>query len=327
MSARNTPKVASRTLAKSTPSLLASTSSSSSAARANAAARQPPTPAARQTSARKLAAASSRDDVRFATHSGDDNDTNDGDDAALNTGFAATKQTTSKLPTLQTPLRKVPALPALATPKANVRGRIGAMTTSMDARMTPESGPPSHRPQRPAQQHPALFRSNTADEMLVTAAAPASQRKTPAANRANVTALATPGGGCSGGDEASALTVAVRVRPLNARELAQPGVQNVLAIGADNATLTARYVATADGNACVQQQFRFDRAFWSCNEEHANYAGQRRVFEGTALPLIDSALKGYNACLFAYGQTGSGKSYSMMGIDAGEEPFECISNR
>ena len=31
------------------------------------------------------------------------------------------------------------------------------------------------------------------------------------------------------------------------------------------------------------------------------------------LDVVDSAFKGYNACVFAYGQTGSGKTYTMMG--------------
>lgn len=29
--------------------------------------------------------------------------------------------------------------------------------------------------------------------------------------------------------------------------------------------------------------------------------------------MIDSVIKGYNACIFAYGTTGSGKTYTMTG--------------
>lgn len=103
---------------------------------------------------------------------------------------------------------------------------------------------------------------------------------------------------------------------MNARELAQAGVTNVISVRGNE--LIARVGQSADSSACVSHRFQYDRAFWCCNESHENYADQRQVFEGTALPLIDKAFEGYNACLFAYGQTGSGKSYSMMGIDAGE---------
>lgn len=40
---------------------------------------------------------------------------------------------------------------------------------------------------------------------------------------------------------------------------------------------------------------------------------QHSIYVTLGLPLIDSALEGYNACIFAYGQTSSGKTYTMMG--------------
>ena len=45
------------------------------------------------------------------------------------------------------------------------------------------------------------------------------------------------------------------------------------------------------------------------------YAKQNTLFEHLGRPLIQSAMKGFNCCIFAYGQTGSGKSFSMMGDD------------
>lgn len=116
--------------------------------------------------------------------------------------------------------------------------------------------------------------------------------------------------------EISNLTVAVRVRPMNAKECTTQSVQNIITVNNDEITVLAG--TTADSSAGVSHTFQYDHAYWSCNDQHANYADQETIFNGTALPLLDNAFDGYNACLFAYGQTGSGKSYSMMGIDSGK---------
>lgn len=112
-------------------------------------------------------------------------------------------------------------------------------------------------------------------------------------------------------DELTNLTVAVRVRPMNARELSHVGTIN--AVKVHNNELTIR----ANGNLSMSTDhiFQYDHVFWSCDESDENYASQECLFRTMGEPLLANAFRGYNACLFAYGQTGSGKSYSMMGQD------------
>ncbi|XP_009951789.1 PREDICTED: centromere-associated protein E, partial [Leptosomus discolor] len=52
--------------------------------------------------------------------------------------------------------------------------------------------------------------------------------------------------------------------------------------------------------------FSYDRVF------HSNDNTQQ-LYEGVAVPIIQSAVQGYNGTIFAYGQTASGKTYTMMG--------------
>lgn len=110
--------------------------------------------------------------------------------------------------------------------------------------------------------------------------------------------------------EVSNLTVVVRIRPMNAKECTTPLVNRVVHVEKSNEISVK--------NSFNVDTYVYDNVFCSYDSDDIeNYANQETVFKGTALPLIDKAFEGYNACLFAYGQTGSGKSYSMMGIDTG----------
>lgn len=110
--------------------------------------------------------------------------------------------------------------------------------------------------------------------------------------------------------ENSNLTVAVRIRPMNAKECTTPLVSRVIRVQNSSEIIVTTGI--------TEDTYTYDNVFCSYDsDDKKNYANQETVFKGTALPLIEKAFEGYNACLFAYGQTGSGKSYSMMGIDTG----------
>jgi len=72
------------------------------------------------------------------------------------------------------------------------------------------------------------------------------------------------------------------------------------------------------------KQHQFDQVF-------DNFATQEQVFEDTKY-LVQSAIDGYNVCIFAFGQTGSGKTFTIYGTEsnpgltprATRELFNCI---
>ncbi|XP_012280682.1 kinesin-like protein KIF14 [Orussus abietinus] len=107
--------------------------------------------------------------------------------------------------------------------------------------------------------------------------------------------------------ESSNLTVGIRVRPLNIKEVNEPKIFPVVQINGQSITVDCE---------SSQHTFSYDHCFVShldaCTPGHAS---QETVFNTMVLPLVQSAFEGYNVCLFAYGQTGSGKSYSMMGTE------------
>lgn len=112
-------------------------------------------------------------------------------------------------------------------------------------------------------------------------------------------------------DEVSNLTVAVRIRPINSKELSCVGVSNVVRVRGTDLILRTNPAGTT--GMSTDHIFQYDHLFWSCDETNPLYANQEDVFMTIGKPLLNSAFRGYNACLFAYGQTGSGKSFSMMG--------------
>jgi hypothetical protein len=59
------------------------------------------------------------------------------------------------------------------------------------------------------------------------------------------------------------------------------------------------------GDGYKEEEYQFDSFF-------GHSATQEEIFEDTKM-LMQSAIDGFNVCVFAYGQTGSGKTYTIQG--------------
>ncbi|XP_072289953.1 uncharacterized protein [Eucyclogobius newberryi] len=92
------------------------------------------------------------------------------------------------------------------------------------------------------------------------------------------------------------IRVFCRIRPVNQTEAAQGSA--VVVEKMDDYSVN---VETPRG----PREFQFDQVF-------SAEATQEDLFQD-ASRLIQSAIDGYNVCIFAYGQTGSGKTYTMVG--------------
>jgi len=110
--------------------------------------------------------------------------------------------------------------------------------------------------------------------------------------------------------------VAVRVRPLNKREI---DMESNIIIKMDN---SGKKTTIINPNMPSDiKDFTYDHSYWSSDSRDRHFATQEQVFSDLGKDVINSAFDGYNACIFAYGQTGAGKSYTMMGM---QESFGLI---
>ncbi|XP_034776230.2 kinesin-like protein KIF13A isoform X4 [Acipenser ruthenus] len=111
----------------------------------------------------------------------------------------------------------------------------------------------------------------------------------------------------------SKVKVAVRVRPMNRREI-ELNTKCVVDMEENQTVLRPPPSNSKGENRKQTKVFAFDYCFWSMDESNVTkYAGQEVVFKSLGEGILENAFQGYNACIFAYGQTGSGKSFSMMG--------------
>eukprot|EP00501_MAST-03F_sp_TOSAG23-6_P000823 GSMAST32.ASY1.ANO1.853.1 assembled CDS len=110
----------------------------------------------------------------------------------------------------------------------------------------------------------------------------------------------------------SAVQVAVRVRPLNAREIAG-GARNICTMSGKN---EANIPNTTNRN---EKQLIHPYA--------SNIASQEDIFNDLGNYILENAFEGYNCSMFAYGQTGSGKTYTMFGEDIEKKNGQRQSNK
>ena len=95
------------------------------------------------------------------------------------------------------------------------------------------------------------------------------------------------------------IRVYCRARPMNRDEISRK-TNDVLSFP-DEFTISCE---TKNGQ---NKKFAYDSVF-------GPLSSQDQVFEETK-GLVQSAVDGYNVCIFAYGQTGSGKTFTMQGTD------------
>ncbi|XP_038074690.1 kinesin-like protein KIF16B isoform X2 [Patiria miniata] len=116
----------------------------------------------------------------------------------------------------------------------------------------------------------------------------------------------------------ASVKVAVRVRPINKREI-NLGSTCIISTEGKKTSITNLKIPAHSGEGEVGlgrervKTFTYDYSYWSVNPSDPQFASQERVFSDLGQDVLKSAFEGYNACIFAYGQTGSGKSYTMMG--------------
>eukprot|EP00756_Hemistasia_phaeocysticola_P020408 Hpha_TRINITY_DN15717_c2_g1::TRINITY_DN15717_c2_g1_i3::g.36637::m.36637/K17914/KIF13; kinesin family member 13 len=128
----------------------------------------------------------------------------------------------------------------------------------------------------------------------------------------------------TGASTKAAVTVAVRVRPFNSRELGGSVEEFPTAI----VRFEGDKVDLLNADDDVEDTFHYHNTFWSIPAEQqqvhcrAPFASQEDVYKAVGEPCISHVFAGYHSCVFAYGQTGSGKTHTMLGTpqDPGVAP-------
>ena len=97
------------------------------------------------------------------------------------------------------------------------------------------------------------------------------------------------------------IRVFARIRPLNSKERKQGDAEAVKVTDPCSLQVVDDKKTTS---------FQFDSVLGTKSAQSIVFADTKR--------LIQSAIDGYNVCIFAYGQTGAGKSFTMLGEPGNE---------
>lgn len=102
--------------------------------------------------------------------------------------------------------------------------------------------------------------------------------------------------------QSECVRVVIRVRPLSSTEV-KDNREKIVNMDYDKGEVI---VKRSNDNE-PPKVFTFDSTYPEVVE-------QEKIFNETALPIIDNVLEGFNGTIFAYGQTGTGKTHTMCGI-------------
>lgn len=100
--------------------------------------------------------------------------------------------------------------------------------------------------------------------------------------------------------ESNAVTVGVRIRPRNEKEI--------------NAGMPVSFRPTADGHSAEElNEDDLCVKTWSYDNVFGPNCNNKTIFESMGKDLVEASLDGYNTVLFMYGQTSSGKTFTLFG--------------
>eukprot|EP00730_Choanoeca_flexa_P000968 TRINITY_DN10419_c0_g1_i5.p1 TRINITY_DN10419_c0_g1~~TRINITY_DN10419_c0_g1_i5.p1 ORF type:complete len:680 (+),score=163.12 TRINITY_DN10419_c0_g1_i5:89-2128(+) len=111
-----------------------------------------------------------------------------------------------------------------------------------------------------------------------------------------------------------AVTVCVRVRPMNSTEK-KDNRKTVTNVDSQRGMVTVEDPTGTE----KAKTYTFDNAF-------SDDISQLEVYNRIARPIVESVLEGYNGTIFAYGQTGTGKTFTMEGVRSNPELKGIIPN-